>query len=268
MSEGMEQGTAAGTTIETMRAAGETRSFRLHAPAAQSGRLPVVLCFHGRNDDGARIEKWSRLSILAEREGFIAVYPEGLEAKWRITSTAADIVFVEEILKALRDRVPIDPDRIYAAGISNGAQMAWRLACERADDFAAFGLVAGSYPRVCGEGDRPPLIVFHGTLDLVLPYGGGKNSMPVRNFAIGWAARPGCRLGGRGEVVLRRGEAVGERWSCAPGGEVELYTLHGSGHSWPGSDMPAQITSRDVDASALMWAFFKAHPRRAPRMAG
>jgi poly(3-hydroxybutyrate) depolymerase len=56
-------------------------------------------------------------------------------------------------------------------------------------------------------------------------------------------------------------DATGERWACLPGQEVELYTLDGKGHSWPGSMMPARITSQDVDATAVMWAFFKADPR-------
>lgn len=252
-----------GTAVGQLRSAGEARIFRVHLPShPPEGPVPVVLCFHGRTDNAVKIEHWSGLSTLADREGFIAVYPEGLDAKWRITSDA-DTMFVKDILAALAARFPIDTSRIYASGISNGAQLAWLLACRHPDDFAAFGLVAGSYPRVSGHGERPPLIIFHGTLDLVLPYGGGKNAMPVRDFAIGWATRPGCSLGGRGEVILRKGDALGERWCCSPGGEVELYTLHGGGHSWPGSDMPAAITSHDVNASQLMWDFFTHHPRRA-----
>lgn len=254
----------AGTAIETLQSMGEVRSFRLHQPAGSfDRRLPVVLCFHGRTDRAAKIEDWSGFSSIADREGFIAVYPEGLDAKWRIASSEVDVTFVADILATLGARFPVDPDRIFATGISNGAQMAWLLACKRPSDFAAFGLVAGSYPHVCGDGGRAPIIIFHGTLDIVLPYGGGKNSMPVRDFASGWASEPGCRLGGRGDVILRRGDVLGERWCCSPGREVELYTLHGSGHSWPGSDMPAKITCQDVNASELMWDFFKRHPRRA-----
>ncbi|HUL06952.1 MAG TPA: hypothetical protein VLV76_11510 [Candidatus Acidoferrum sp.] len=84
--------------------------------------------------------------------------------------------------------------------------------------------------------------------------------MAVRAFAIGWAARTGCQPSSKGEVIYREGDATGERWACQPGREVELYTLDGKGHSWPGSMMPARITSQDVDATAVMWAFFKAHP--------
>jgi len=254
------------TIVETLQIGGETRSLRLHMPSrGVDGPMPVILCFHGRTDNAARIEHWSGFSPIADREGFIAVYPDGLESRWRIRSADADVAFVMEILARLAARFPIDPDRIYPTGISNGAQMAWLLACNRPAAFAAVGLVAGSYPQVTSAGDRPPLIIFHGTLDLVLPYGGGKNAMPVRDFAVGWAARPGCRPGARGEMILRQGDALGERWCCSPGGEVDLYTLHGSGHSWPGSDMSPKITSRDVNASELMWEFFKAHPRRGVR---
>jgi polyhydroxybutyrate depolymerase len=168
-----------------------------------------------------------------------------------------DVAFAEAIVEAVADKVEIDLRRVYANGISNGAQMSWRLACNASDLFAAFGLVAGGYTEICGKGDRPPVILFHGTADRLLPYDGRSFFMPVRDFARGWAARAGCKPAEQGEVIYRRGDATGELWRCEEGGEVVLYTLEGKGHSWPGSAMPARITSRDVDATAVMWEFFQ-----------
>ncbi len=254
--------TASETSIETLQASGETRSYRLHLPATGDGPYPIVFSFHGFNSNAEQQERLSQFSALADREGFIAVFPEGVDAKWRFMGRSdADVLFTMAIIDKLAAGLPIDHRRIFVTGISNGAQMAWRLACDRPEIFAAFGFVSGGYPRVCVTPVRPPIILFHGTSDRLLPYDGRGMLMPVREFAVGWAARDGCRLASQGEVIYRKGDATGERWACQAGREVELYTLDGKGHSWPGSSMPARITSQDIDATAVMWAFFEAHPR-------
>ena len=251
-----------GTSVETLEVDGKSRSYRLHLPSTVSGRYPIVFSFHGLNSNAEQEERLSQFSSLADREGFIAVYPEGVSAKWRFMGRSdADVLFTMAIVEKLAAELPIDRRRIYATGISNGAQMAWRLACDRPDTFAAFGFVSGGYFKVCGAPPRPPIILFHGTRDRLLPYDGRGMLMPVREFAIGWAAQEGCGMASEGEVIYHKGDATGERWACRAGQEVELYTLDGKGHSWPGSMMPAFITSQDVDATAVMWAFFKAHPR-------
>jgi polyhydroxybutyrate depolymerase len=255
-------GAAAGTSIETLQVGGETRSYRLHLPAKGEGPYPVVFSFHGFNSNAEQQERLSQFSPLADRDGFIAVYPEGVDSRWRFMGRSdADVLFTRAIIEKLAADRPIDRRRVYATGISNGAQMAWRLACDRPDVFAAFGFVSGGYLKVCSGPVRPPIILFHGTSDRLLPYDGRGVLMSVRAFAMSWAARDGCRMASQGEVIYRKGDATGERWACLPGREVELYTLDGKGHSWPGSMMPARITSQDVDATAAMWAFFKAHPR-------
>jgi polyhydroxybutyrate depolymerase len=251
------------TTVETLTVADEERTYRVHMPADGSGPYAVVLSFHGLNSNAAQQREVSQFSVLADREGFIAVYPEGNRRKWRFMGASdADVLFTQAIIEALARRAPIDRKRIYATGISNGAQMAWRLACDRPHDFAAFGFVAGGYFRVCEATDRAPVIIFHGTKDRLLPYDGRGKLMSVRNFAMSWATRPACQPVQWGQVIYRVGDATGERWTCSPGREVDLYTLDGKGHSWPGSNMPERITSRDVDATATMWAFFESHPRR------
>ena len=102
--------------------------------------------------------------------------------------------------------------------------------------------------------------MFHGTEDKILAYDAKGPFMAVRKFAVRWAAGPGCNPAA--EIIYQNGDATGERWRCQKGHEVDLYTLQGKGHSWPGSAMPARITSKDVDATAAMWAFFKEHIRQ------
>jgi polyhydroxybutyrate depolymerase len=253
----------AATTVETITVGDETRSFRLHIPEEGRGPFPLVLSIHGYRSNAAQQEKLSGFSLLADSEGFIALYPDGLDDKWRFAGrTDADVKFLLAAIEAVAAKAPVDRNRIYSTGISNGAEMSWRLACDAPDMFAAFGFVSGAYLEVCNPPPRHPLIIFHGTADKLLAYDGKGPFMGVRDFAIRWASGSGCNPAKSGEIVYQKGDATGERFRCQSGREVDLYTLQGKGHSWPGSKMPARITSRDVDATAVMWAFFKVHRKQ------
>ena len=253
---------SAATTVETVTVDGEARSYRLHIPEGENDPMPLVISFHGFRSNAAQQEKLSGFSALGDREKFIAAYPEAIDDKWRFAGrTDADVKFTLAIIEDVAAKASLDRRRIFASGISNGAEMSWRLACDVPQVFAAFGFVAGAYLEVCIPPPRPPLIIFHGTEDKILAYDARGPFMPVRKFAARWAAASGCNSPEEGEMIYQNGDATGERWACQKGHEVELYTLRGKGHSWPGSAMPARITSKDVDATAAMWAFFKEHAR-------
>jgi polyhydroxybutyrate depolymerase len=253
----------AATTVETITVGDESRSFRLHIPEEGQGPFPLVLSIHGYRSNAAQEEKLSGFSALADSEGFVVLYPDGLDDKWRFAGrTDADVKFLLAAIEAAAAKAPVDRNRIYSTGISNGAQMSWRLACDMPDVFAAFGFVAGAYLEVCNPPPRRPLVIFHGTADRLLSYEGKGPFMGVRDFAIRWASGSGCNPATSAEIVYQKGDATGERFRCQTGHEVDLYTLQGKGHSWPGSKMPARITSKDVNATAVMWEFFKAHPRQ------
>ena len=104
---------ATDTTVETMQIGGEARSYRVHLPAADDGPYPIVFSFHGFNSNAEQEERLSRFSTLADRKGFIAVYPEGVDAKWRFMGRSdADVSFTMAIIDGLAARLPIDRKRI------------------------------------------------------------------------------------------------------------------------------------------------------------
>jgi len=245
------------TTVETIKVNGIIRNYRLHLPAgyAPDRKYPLVLSFHGLNSNAEGQEILSGFSKLADSEGFIVVYPDGLEAKWRfLKQNGEDVQFVEAIIKDLAGKKLIDTRRMYANGISNGAQMVWRLVSDKPRMFAAVAFVSGGYPSIPAE-PRPPAIIFHGTEDKLLPYDGRMTMMPVREYAQEWARDNKKDLRVKGEVLLNRGEIKAERWEG--GTQTILYTISGKGHSWPGSSMPERITTKEIDASKEMWSFFK-----------
>jgi polyhydroxybutyrate depolymerase len=223
----------------------------------------------------------SRWNQLADEEGFLVVYPSGAEEVgpriWRVSpggGLAKDVRFISELIDKLRATYNIDPARIYANGLSNGAGMSFVLSCTLSDRIAGVGLVAGAQTlpfRWCPDRRPVPMIAFHGTADPVVPYKGGTSWISdrpfpgVSNWAASWARRNGC---GPSPVESVVASDVTRRvyTKCAEDAAVVLYTLRGGGHSWPGGmPLPEWIvgtTSRNVDATREMWAFFRAHKLR------
>jgi polyhydroxybutyrate depolymerase len=261
---------APGDYVEELVSGGQTRRYRLHIPPAYhpGAALPLVINLHGLNSNAAQQERVSGMSRKADAAGFVAVYPEGLgdPQTWHIgpeAAGAADLQFLRELAQHLEQQLGVDPHRIYATGISNGAQMANRLGCEMPDTIAAIAPVSGGYFRGqrCEPGRPVPVVAFHGTADTLLPYEGqGRLLLPVPKWAAGWAARNGCQPSA--SATFKHGQVTGETWSgCRAGADVVLYTIDGGGHSWPGSNMPPEITTKDIDATEMIWEFFATHPQ-------
>jgi polyhydroxybutyrate depolymerase len=258
------------TTVESMESGGEARQYRLHVPPGYrpDQPTPLVIGFHGFNSNAAEHEQVTRMSDKADAAGFIAVYPEGLgnPQDWRLGSLAErrpDVTFIRDLIEHVRGRLNIDPQRIYVSGMSNGAIMSYHLVCDLADVFAAFAPVAGGYPSFgdCLPSRAIPAVVLHGTADVDLPIEGRPPLLiPVRDWAASWAKHNGCAQ--EPEITFQQGDVLGETWSaCRDGADVVLYTIAGHGHIWPGGAISAPNTTRDINATDVIWEFFAAHPR-------
>jgi polyhydroxybutyrate depolymerase len=253
---------------------GETeRAYRVHLPVRYTPdrAVPLVLAFHGYTGTDAGMEAMSGLSTLADEQGFVAVYPQGVSDYTRQPFWASvgrgdygvdDVRFVGDLLDALERTYCIDPARIYATGFSNGGAMVGRLACRLSDRIAAFAPVSGNFIEP-DEGCRPsrpvPILEIHGTADRVVSYYGVPESINPRwplpsilQWLRGWAARDGCAP--EPTTFLDDGAVTGLAWpGCAGGGAVIHYRLEGGGHEWP-----TQIGGRST--AGLLWDFFLAHP--------
>jgi polyhydroxybutyrate depolymerase len=268
---------------------GRNRSYLLHVPASTAGKesLPLVIVLHGGTGNGESAVRMSGFNAVADRYGVIAAYPNGtgragdnLLLTWNGGSCCAyaetaevdDVGFLRAVVEDIRAHYAIDRNRVFATGLSNGAIMSQRLACEAADVFAAIAPVAGTLNfSGCHPGQPVSVIEFHGTDDQHIPYDGGygPKSLVHVNFAsvaatlAFWSAADGCASQPESSV---QGSVRHDVWThCAQGAAVELYTIEGGGHAWPGgaggwadSDTPTQA----ISASQLIWDFFAAHPRR------
>jgi polyhydroxybutyrate depolymerase len=277
------------TSEQKMYVAGELRSYLLHIPAHYDSihRAPLVIVLHGHGESAGNFEKYTGMSDKADREGFIAVYPQALgdPSDWHTAIDGPrkrdDIAFVRGIINILEHSYRIDKRRIYAAGHSNGGIMTYRLASTLSDKIAAVGVTAGSIGMVGPNGDTvriaPPrhpvaVIHFHGLADPSVPYRGGPESdgpdniVSVKNTISFWLSADHCNTTPATRSVSDDKNVVVEKYEgCAKGTAVTLYTIIDGMHRWPGDDVPwYTFPSRDdsdIIATDVMWDFFAAHPR-------
>jgi polyhydroxybutyrate depolymerase len=268
----------------TLQVNGESRRYYLYLPSSwhRDHPAPLVLVFHAGGGRASDIAPHTGFSRLADREGIVVVYPQGLRGRWNdgrgfATATHDDVGFVRALVDTLGRELGIDPRRVYATGISNGAMFAYRLACDLPGTLAAVAPVAGALPAElaadCAHGGPVSVIAFQGTADPLMPYvGGGAGQRRVlsaeRSIAF-WGALAGCT---GTPVTIDEPDRVADGTrvqrkvflSCREGRSVELYTIEGGGHTWPGGPEAGRRVgrvSREIDATELIWAFFAGHAR-------
>ena len=262
---------------------GRKRSYLLHVPKSYQASRPtaLVICLHGFSEWPAHVMRLSHWNRLADESGFLVVYPFGsrFPLRWHCGGgfsnrelARQDVQFVADLIDQLKQRYNLDEARIYANGLSNGGGMSFLLAGQLAERIAAIGSVGGAYALSWSEFQpkRPvPAMIFHGTADPIVPYHGkawgtARLALPdIPQWVQTLAARNGCAT--NAVPLPASGCVSGVRY---PGGtnraDVVFYTVAGGGHTWPGGKPMAGFivgkTMADVDATRLMWDFFRAHP--------
>lgn len=279
------------------------RTFNIHLPSFhdKSVQVPLVIALHGRGANGASMIVLTHRGFnkLADKDGFIVVYPDGIELNWndgRMDEEANDRAHRENIddvgfLSALIDTMiidyNIDPKRVYFTGISNGAIMSYRLACEISHKITAIAPVDGSIPFLlfpeCSPSGPVSVLAINNVKDPLVPFEGGEVYGQFHRIKLGkvlsvdesvgfWVNRNRCSttpvLTEEPDTDPRDGTRVTrkEYLKGTDGTEVILYVIDGGGHTWPGGFqyLPAWIigkTCKDIDANEIIWAFFKRHSR-------
>jgi polyhydroxybutyrate depolymerase len=253
-----------------------TRTYLLHIPPhLRAGqRYPFVIAFHSFGSNGQGFAGESGMSDVADRHGFVVVYPDGVNYGWNSGprpkgvapsdwSTADEVCFTAQLIDALAARLCLDPHRVYAAGRSLGGGMVHRLACDLATRIVAIAPLDGFYENVACHAARPvAVIAFHGTADVY--HGSSAQGSPdIPTWARGWAQRDGCTRGPIGffhHLNFSSQDISAVRYTaCRAGTEVELYTIGDGGDVWPFDIVDAK--GQSTIASELIWRFFAAHPR-------
>jgi polyhydroxybutyrate depolymerase len=273
------------------------RRYLLHASSSAQRPAPLVLVFHGGSDTPENMEEISGFSRLADRDGFIVAYPEGVDRAWAdgrdTTMVADDVGFTRAMVADIGRRTAVDAKRVYAAGPSNGGIFSLRLGCDAADVFAAVGpVIAGIASQLaprCRPAEPISIVGIQSIADPMVPFEGGEVG-EHNHFARGgrvegsratqelWRALDGCNASPVATPLASRvndGTSVTRREysGCRSDVNVAWYEIDGGGHRWPPhvlrrplAERLAQrelgVSSQNIDATETLWTFFSAHPKR------
>ncbi len=283
-----------GAGYESLLLKGVVRTFVRYTPNAvllSGKRAPVVFALHGAKGSADKLQAYLGLNAVADKEGFIVVYPQGINQGWndgrestitgdKYSTNVDDSGFLEGLADALVVQGVADGRRLFLVGLDDGGALALRLACDGNGRFAAYGSVAASVglpiKDTCLASRAVPLVMIHGSDDAVLPLAGNTERAAPLDVAQVFVKKAAC-----GEPITTMlpkkdpadtATSVERRtWaSCKSGLGVEFYTVKGGGHQAPTTNKTSAsiraepfvgARSGDFDTGEAMWAFFKRHSR-------
>jgi len=277
---------------DTIQVDGMNRTFIVELPEDWKNlTMPLVFALHGGSGTAAGMETMTSFKTVAQREKFILIYPQGIDKSWNDgRPTAAnrkgidDVKFFSTMIDHLRSKYTIDGKKIYVCGISNGGFMTSRLAIELSDKFAAGAADAATINVDLIPNMHPgpvSMIYMHGDADPLVPFTGGSTGIGPAAEGVfvshqgaidKWVSVNQCDsmptitnlpdIAKDGTTVVKYEYKNGLQGTAVTG-----YTIQNGGHTWPGGwqYLPSLIigkTSRDINATEIIWAFFKEHPKQ------
>ncbi|RZO70914.1 MAG: hypothetical protein EVA67_06530 [OM182 bacterium] len=276
---------------------GRSRHYRLHVPDSLPARAPLVVAMHGFGSSAQRLQSYSGIDAVADREGFIVAYPQGTQDvqgrtffnvgyQFHSASDVDDVAFVIAVVNHVRQHMDagfgIALSSVFATGMSNGGDMSFYLACKASKHFDAIAPVTGtmmtSWQHDCTPEKPIPVLAVNGTEDAVtLPEGDPTNRdgwgayLSTEDVIQHWVnhyrlddvqqeslPNPSFLDGSRVERV---------RYTASDSDMVvEFLRVVGGGHAWPGAPMawwrPRAwlawgFPNQDIDAAEEIWRFFE-----------
>jgi len=275
---------------------GLKRSFYLHIPPSYDGTkpTPLVIALHGGGGTAEKMYKLTNngFNTLADQQGFIVLYPQGLDNHWNDgrkipnQTSVDDVGFLSALIDHLAATYNIDRQRVYATGISNGGFMSFRLACELSDKVSAIAPVTAALSvdlaATCSPTQPVSILLINGSEDPLVPWEGGEIRIgrqqrgeiwSTADTIEFWVRQNHCEtppdISQEPDRDPNDGTQVRQEHylQCQRGTTVILYAIEGGGHTWPGGwqYLPEALigkTSREINATEVIWHFFQAHPRQ------
>jgi len=161
---------------------GVEREYIIHVPENLTEDFPIVFVIHGYTGSAEGIAAYTGMNSIAEREGFIAVYPQGtidsngntffnVGYEFNDDSPINDVSFIRELVRSISQEFNLKRKKAFATGMSNGGDMSYLLACTSSDLFKAVAPVAGVLMKglkdSCELSSPVPIFEIHGTADKI-----------------------------------------------------------------------------------------------------
>jgi polyhydroxybutyrate depolymerase len=251
-----------------------------------TAKLPVVFNLHGITLSAQQQMDYSRMNEVADTAGFIVVYPNAFNASWNcgisyVTHNTNDVGFFSALIDTLANNYSIDKERIYSCGFSLGGFMSYRLACQLSNRIAAIADVAGVMAKSLLNNistlHSMPVLKIHGTADQIVPYNGKSDWCSVQQTLNHWTSFNQCNPPDTTSIpnidTLDGCTVQKIKYTfCSDSVEVIFYKVIDGGHSWPGGDKQHLVlswgtigtTNADINASELIWNFFKSYKLSEP----
>ena len=273
---------------------GVEREYIVHVHDNFNEDSPVVFVIHGFTGSAGQIMEYSGMNTIADREGFVVVYPQGTKDSGGNTffnvgyefhkdSTVDDVSFIRDLFTLLSEEYSLKRKQGFATGMSNGGDMSYLLACTSADLFRAVAPVAGSLMSktkdMCNTQSPVPIFEIHGTGDQITLFDGD-----MENDG-GWGAyydlpstisffAEAYNLDKTSTKMIAKKEEDSEYdiyferyWSQSSNEEVWMYKIVEGRHVWPGFKINWWENpifwyyfgsgNDDINASEEVWRFFK-----------
>ncbi len=267
-----------GTSTHALVVDGIKRTYIVYRPVDLTESAPLVVMLHGGYGSAARLNaptagtarrtastSWSPTPTVTGPPGTLAA----VAAANRRLKNIDDVAFITAMVRQIGLEVNIDPSRVYATGISNGGIMDYTLACQTTL-FAAIGPDSATQLGPCTQPNPVSVIHIHGTADTRIRYNGGEgdgtahiNGPAIPDLNATWRAIDQC---GPPSVTVN-GVVTTSNASCPNGRNVELITIAGAGHQWPGGQSKPLVQkllntdppSTALNATSTIWQFFAQH---------
>ena len=273
---------------------GVEREYIIHVPENLTEDFPIVFVIHGYTGSAEGIAAYTGMNSIAEREGFIAVYPQGtidsngntffnVGYEFNDDSPINDVSFIRELVRSISQEFNLKRKKAFATGMSNGGDMSYLLACTSSDLFKAVAPVAGVLMKglkdSCELSSPVPIFEIHGTADKISLFEGDLNNeggwgayYDLPSTIDFFAERYQLTNKSVKQIISKESGAdydifFERHWTDDLEEEVWMYRIDDGRHVWPGIkfnwwDNPLAwfyfgSGNEDINASEEVWAFFK-----------
>jgi polyhydroxybutyrate depolymerase len=266
---------------------GIKREYIVHLPANFNSQKkhPLVLVFHGGGGTAQNSIPFYGMNAVSDTAGFIVVYPNGIDKGWNDGRSVKkhsqdDIGFIRQLLQRLSQDYPVDEQRIFSTGISNGGFFSFALAYHLSDKIRAIAPVCATIAKDIFDSYQPTkpigLLLINGTQDPLVPYEGGKVGGRLMNrgqcaSTVETIAKfiqlNGCTKNATQSAMLNADASDGCTatrfvYSCNGSQWVQLIKIEGGGHTWPGGKQYfgkrlIGKVCQDFSGATEVWNFFR-----------